>query len=272
MALSITTIRSTRRSIEAPILNARFIHAASALALAVVLWLAPAPRAFAARELLQLFVTEPYMEMHTAPGRGYPVTQVVARGESVDVLKRQTEWFKVRTERGVEGWVSERELAKAVLADGSPFVFNMGDRAGFTAHRWEGGVMLGDYAGATLVSGFVARSLTNNMKVELAASQFLGDLSNGYLLDLGLAHVIWPQWRFSPFITLGTGYERTTPKVTLAAPSKQNLQTGYIGLGARYYLGRRFFLRAEYRQHTVFTDRDSNEENREWKAGFAFFY
>ena len=38
----------------------------------------------AAHELLQLFVTQPYLELHTGPGRGYPVTQVVARGESVD--------------------------------------------------------------------------------------------------------------------------------------------------------------------------------------------
>jgi uncharacterized protein YgiM (DUF1202 family) len=253
-------------------LNARFAHFASALALVAALLLLPLQQAAAKRELLQLFVTEPYLELHTAPGRGFPVTQVVARGEAIDVLKRQTEWFKVRTERGVEGWAHERELAKTVLADGKPFVFPMGDRAGFTAHRWEGGVLLGDYAGATLVSTFAARSLTNNMKVELSVGQFLGNLSNGYLLDLGLTQVIVPEWRISPFITLGTGYQRLEPKVTLALPSKQNSQTAYVGLGARYYLGRRFFLRAEYRHHTVFTDRDSNEVKKEWKAGFAFFY
>ena len=75
----------------------------------------------AAHELLQLFVTQPYLELHTGPGRGYPVTQVVARGESVDVLFRRTDWFKVRTERGVEGWASARELTLATLADGSRF-------------------------------------------------------------------------------------------------------------------------------------------------------
>jgi uncharacterized protein YgiM (DUF1202 family) len=253
-------------------LNTRFAQAASVLALAIALLALPWQRAAAKGELLQLFVTEPYLELHTAPGRGFPVTQVVARGDSIDVLKRQTEWFKVRTERGVEGWAHEHELAKTVLADGSPFTFNMGDRAGFTAHRWEGGVMLGEYAGATLVSAYGARSLTNHMKVEISAGQFLGDLANGYVVEAGLTQVIMPEWRFSPFITLGTGYQRVEPKVTLALPSKQNSQVGYVGLGARYYLGRRFFLRAEYRHHTVFTDRDSNEVKQEWKAGFAFFY
>lgn len=228
--------------------------------------------AHAARELLQLFVTEPYLELHTAPGRGFPVAQVVARGESIDVLKRQTEWFKVRTERGVEGWASENDMARTALADGSPFTFSRGNLAAFTAHRWESGVMLGSYGGATLVSAYSARSLTNHMKLELAASQFLGNLSNGYLLDLGLSHVILPEWRVSPFLSLGTGYQRLTPKVTLAIPSKQNSQTAYAGVGVRYYLARRFLLRAEYRSHSVFTDRDSNEVKQEWKAGFAFFY
>ncbi len=226
----------------------------------------------AKRELLQLFVTEPYLELHTAPGRGYPVTQVVARGEVVDVLKRQTEWFKVRTERGIEGWAYERDLMKAQLGDGSPFVVRIGDLAGFTDHRWENGILAGSYGGATLISAYGAFSLTNETKVELTEGQFLGNLSNGYLLELGLNHVFLPARRFSPFVTLGTGYERVNPKGTLAVPLDQDSQTAYVGIGARLYIARRFFLRGEYRQHTVFTSRDSNEVKQEWKAGFAFFY
>ncbi|MDE2251308.1 MAG: SH3 domain-containing protein [Gammaproteobacteria bacterium] len=240
--------------------------------LALLLSLVPVLGLAAPRELLQLFVTEPFLELHTGPGRGYPVTQVVARGEAVDVLFRRTEWFKVRTERGVEGWAAERSLLSTVLADGSPFKFDRGDRQGFQSHRWEGGILTGDYAGATLVEGYLARSLTDNLKLELHAGQFLGNLSNGYVADLGLNHVFMPEWRFSPFVTLGTGVERTEPKATLVTPLNQNYQTAYAGAGARYYLTRRFFLRAEYRHHTVFTKSDANEVKQEWKIGFAFFY
>ena len=35
---------------------------------------------------LELVVTRPYLEMHTGPGRGYPVFYVIGRGESVKVL------------------------------------------------------------------------------------------------------------------------------------------------------------------------------------------
>jgi hypothetical protein len=40
----------------------------------------------------------------------------------------------------------------------------------------------------------------------------------------------------------------------------------------RFYITRRLFLRAEYKAHYVFTKRNQNEEEDEWKAGFAFFF
>ena len=108
--------------------------------LLLLLPLLAAPSVCGAREYLQVFVTEPYLELRTGPGRGFPVTQVVPRSESVDVLKRRTDYFKVRTERGIEGWASQKDMQKVVLADGTPFTFPLGDRAGFTSHRVEGGI------------------------------------------------------------------------------------------------------------------------------------
>lgn len=261
MERSITTTLSTRRwpTKVAPLIAAGLLALLGAAGAA-------------ARDYLQLFVVQPYLELHTGPGRGYPVTQVVARGESLDVLMRRTEWFKVRTERGVEGWAYEGDLQHATLADGSSFKIERGDRAGFASHRWESGVSAGAYAGATLISAYQALSLTDNLKLEIAGSQYLGNLSNGYLIDAGLAHVFMPEWFLSPFVTLGGGYERVEPKPTLALPVSSNNQSAYVGLGARYYLGRRLFVRFELRGHEVFTNQNSNEVKNEWKLGFAFFY
>jgi hypothetical protein len=228
--------------------------------------------AHAARELLQLFVTQPYLELHTGPGRGYPVTQVVARGESVDVLFRRTDWFKVRTERGVEGWAAARELQLATLADGSQFQVKMGDRAGFASHRWEAGIFAGDYAGATLIAAYGALSITDNLKIEVGASQYTGNVSDGELVEIGLAHVFMPEWRFSPLVDLGTGYRWVQPKATLATPVDRSDEVGYYGVGARFYLTRRFFLRGDFRKYVVFTRTNTNEVNEEWRLGFGFFY
>jgi hypothetical protein len=91
-------------------------------------------------------------------------------------------------------------------------------------------------------------------------------------VDLGLTHVFLPDWRISPFVSLGTGLVNIDPKGTLVAPLDRNDQTAYVGGGVRFYLTRRFFLRGEYKSHVVFTSRDDNEEVDEWKLGFAFFF
>jgi hypothetical protein len=197
---------------------------------------------------------------------------VVARGESVDVLFRRTDWFKVRTERGVEGWAAARELQLATLADGSQFQVKMGDRAGFASHRWEAGIFAGDYAGATLIAAFGALSITDNLKLEVGASQYTGNVSDGELVEIGLAHVFMPEWRFSPLVDLGTGYRWVQPKATLATPVDRSDEVGYYGVGARFYLTRRFFLRGDFRKYVVFTRTNTNEVNEEWRLGFGFFY
>jgi hypothetical protein len=231
-----------------------------------------APARSSAREYLQLFVTEPYLELHTGPGRGYPVFHVVARDASVDVLFRRTDWFKVRTERGVEGWASQSDLLKTVLADGTPFVFPLGDRAGFSSHTWEMGIFAGQYGAATLISGYAAFSFNSQLQLEAAVGNFLGKFTNGVTGDIGFAHIILPEARVSPFLTLGVGLVHTEPKATLVQPANRTEQSAYVGGGLRYYLTRRFFLRAEYKAHWIFTRRNVNEEADEWKLGFAFFY
>ena len=85
--------------------------------------------------------------------------------------------------------------------------------------------------------------------------------------------VFVPEWRLSPYFTLGTGVIYTEPKSTLVQSVDRDDQIGYVGGGLQFYLTRRFMLRTEYRNNIVFTSRDDNEEVDEWKyLGFAFFF
>ena len=187
MEPSITTTRSRRLRRTSLALAFVFACFLSVTALAKQTEEEKAAKEAAAQEkLLQVFVSEPYLELSTGPGRGYPVFHVVEREQSVDVLFRRTDWFKVRDEQGVEGWARARDMRRTKLADGSPFVFNLGDMAGFTTHDWEIGIGGGDYGGANLINAYGAYSLTDNMKVELTLSQFLGNSSNGCKAEVGL--------------------------------------------------------------------------------------
>ncbi len=236
---------------------------------------AEAPSAGVAAEelkLLQLFVAAPYLDLRTGPGRGYPVTQVVARGDSLDVIFRRTDYFKVRTARGVEGWAAARDLQDALLADGSKFSIDLGDRAGFQTHDWELGAMAGDFDGADLVSLYGARSINDNLKLEVSASQYLGEQRSGFMIEAGVTHVFAPEWRISPFVTFGGGLFRVDKDAQRPNLVDRTDQSAYAGVGARFYLTRRFFLRGEYKERIVFTSRNDNEELKEWKVGLAFFF
>jgi hypothetical protein len=141
------------------------------------------------------------------------------------------------------------------------------------SRRWQGGIMAGDFGGASEVSVFGGYAFSDNLSIELTLTHILGEFSNGASATLGLMHVFVPEWRASPYFTLGTGIIYTDPKSTLVRAEDRTDQIGYVGGGIQLYLTRRFMLRTEYRDNVVFTSRDDNEEVDEWKyLGFAFFF
>ena len=217
-------------------------------------------------------VADPYLEMHTGPGRGYPIFHVVDRGETVEIIMRRTDWFLVRTDRGKEGWVDRDQMELTLEPDGSAVTFRRSTREDFTNARWEAGVLAGDFGGANIVSLYGSYSVNPHVALELWGSQILGNFSNGWTASVNVVHETWPDWRISPFFTLGAGYIHTEPKSTIIQGEDRSDQIGHAGAGFRIYATRRFLLRAEYKSYVVFTSRDDNEEVEEWKVGFAFFF
>src|SRR5271163_2254918 len=84
------------------------------LALVLLLQTLHVGLAEAADKYLVLVVADPYLEMHSGPGRGFPIVYVIGRDELVTVLYSRTDWYKVRAPRGQEGWVRRADLAHAV--------------------------------------------------------------------------------------------------------------------------------------------------------------
>ena len=221
---------------------------------------------------VRVVVAEAYLEMYTGPGRGYPIDYVVERDGSVEILKRRTNWYKVRAENGHEGWVREADIELTLDAYGEPVRFSSVSRTEYLASRWEVGALTGDFGGANVITAYGAYSLTANLSLELSASQILGDFSNGYLGSANVVHQTWPEWRVSPFFTLGTGVVRTEPKTTLVAAEDRTDQYAQVGAGVRAWLTRRLIFRAEYKSYVILTSQDENEEVEEWKIGFGFFF
>jgi hypothetical protein len=217
-------------------------------------------------------VADPYLEMRSGPGRGFPVFHVVERGEAVRVDTRRTDWFQVVDDDGREGWVHRDQMAQTLLPAGEKLPIDDPTREEFGSHRREVGLLLGDYGGANVVTLYGAYSFNEHLAAELAFGHVLGDFSDGQYATLGVTHVPMPEWRIQPFLSIGTGVIRIRPEGTLVGTEDRTDQIAYAGIGVRAYIARRFMVRGEFKEYVVFTDRDENEEETEWKIGFAFFF
>lgn len=232
-----------------------------------------APVARAARdEPAAVVVQDAYVDLRTGPGRGYPAAWSVERGAAIELLRQRTDWIKVRTAGGREGWVHRAQLERTLTPDGAGVRVAGPDPAARTDHRWETSIVSGDFGGANLVGVRAAYAFTPTLVVCADASHLLGDYSNGWLGAVGLAHVFAPQWRVSPFVGLGGGVLSVSPKATLVQTEDRTDSIAYAGLGLRGFLNNRFLLQAEYRSYVVFPSRDENEEIDEWTVGFTYFF
>jgi hypothetical protein len=221
---------------------------------------------------VEVSVADPYLELRTGPGRGYPVFRVIPRGEKIEILFRRTDWFKIRDEHDKEGWAYRDNMQQTLLATGARLPLEDLSHRDFDGQPWELGALTGNFGGGNVNTAYLGYSLNRNLAAELGVAQTLGHAANGELFLLGLTHAPRPDWRLAPFLELGTGIVHIRPKATIVAPADRTEQIGYYGAGAKWYLTRRFIVRADYRNYVIFTKRDKNEDRNEWIAGFAFFF
>jgi hypothetical protein len=242
----------------------------------ISLWLVAAPSVARAgwwdSEQPDVYVVDPYLDIHTGPGRGYPKYYVAGQGETVTVLKRKTDWFKVRTERGKEGWVPLSQLRNTTDEAGETIDWGLIGREGFANRRTEFGFAGGDFDGARTLSAWGGYAFTPNIMLQVEASKILGDFSDGEMALASIVLTPFPEWWVSPYFALGTGILHVKPHTTVVQSEDRTDEIAHAALGANVWLSRRFVMRMEYRRHTVFTSRDDNQEIDQWKAGFSVFF
>lgn len=229
----------------------------------------------AAESYQKVIIADPYIELHTGAGSGYPIFHVIDRGEAITILKRRTDWFLIQTDKGMEGWVDRKQLSQTLAPAGEKVELKEITQAEFEQRHWEFGAMGGQFGGAASLGIYGGYAFSNNLSAEVTLSQALGSISSSmYVLGSLLAQP-FPEWRYSPYFALGTGVINTKPRSTIVSPRDTTSQLSYVGIGLRTYLTRRFIVRLEYNSYVIFNsnnDNESNEEIDEWKLGFAVFF
>ena len=220
-------------------------------------------------------VSDPYIDLRTGPGRGFPVFHVVEQNEQIQLVKRKTDWIKIRTLdkfRAKEGWVHVKDMHKTLDIDGKAIQIPIQGIEQFRSRNWTLGFNGGDLDGVVILMVFVSYYVIPRISAQLSATQILGNFTDGYMGNVNLTLSPFPEWRVSPFFTLGTGIIHTKPQTTVVQAEDRTDEIMHVGLGTAVYLTQRFVFRMEYKRHTILSSRKNNEEINEWKAGFSIFF
>jgi len=225
--------------------------------------------------LQQVEIADPYIEMHTGAGGGYPVFHVMERGALIEIIQQRASWFQVRNLEGLEGWVPFEQLSKTIAPNGEQIEFTQVTQEDFAERNWEWGVLGGDFGGAPVFTIYGSYLLNRSFATELSYSNSIGDLSSSSFYKIGVFMQPFPEWEYSPYFHLGTGVITVKPSATLIQPVDQDHQFANVSFGIRTHLTEKIIVRLEYSDYVLFSatkDNDNNEDIREWKAGFAVFF
>jgi len=247
---------------------------ATLLALAL-LALGGAVRAEDAPRSERLQVADPYLQLHTGPGRGYPVFFVAERHAWIVVEQRRTDWYRVRAEGpggAVTGWVHRSQLQTTLTEAGAQRTFRDLAVDDFLARRLEMGASWGRFEAEPMLKLWGAYRLTETLGLEAAIGQVQGLYAGSDVWHLNLTSEPWSDQRWSPAFGIGVGRFGNLPNASLvdATPTDANLANAAFGL--RVYITRRFVARVDYTIYTAFLGDDRSAEYRALTAGLSFFF
>ncbi len=209
---------------------------------------------------IEVTVNDAFINVYNAPGRGYPIFHVVERDETITLLKMKTDWIKIKTARGIEGWIKRSDVLLTLGPDGIAPEFADTKQADYLVDRFEVGAAFGDFEGAKSASMNLGYRFTKNLSTEIRLAQNTGQYSDSQIIAIAVLHQPFPEWRVSPFLGIGSGTLKTMPSTTLVQAEDREDHILQASLGVYIHITSRFFLRAEYINDYVLTSRNTNEE------------
>ena len=232
----------------------------------------PASSATAGASAERLQVTDPYLEMRTGPGRGFPVFHVAERTEWVSIELRHTDWYKVRTASDKLGWVHRSQLETTLTEAGGKKTFRDLVLDDYLTRRVQLGAAWGRFKSEPMLKMWTSYKLSDTLTAEATLGQVQGVFSGTDFWHLNLQSEPWSDRRLSPFFGIGFGQFKNIPNTSLVGNFTTNAKLGNATVGARFYLSDRFVLRADYSIYTAFLSDAKSSEYRAITAGLSFFF
>ena len=218
-----------------------------------------------------LEVVDPFIELHTAPGRGYPVFHVIEKGSLVELLKRKTNWYKVRSDSGQEGWTKAAQLGRTLQPTGLPADLPEVGHGEYVASSWRVGFTAGLFEQSSSFSLSVGYRPLTWMGAELEAGKIYNRSVTSDYYSANLIVEPFQQWDVTPYALAGVSRFEFDARQKVLLSDLDDADAVAFGGGLSYYIGRNFLVRAEYRVYSVSSNSDSTGLS-EWKIGLNTFF
>ena len=220
----------------------------------------------------KLQITDPYIELRTGPGRGFPIFFVAPRNDQIEIELRHTDWFKVRTEGGKVGWVERSQLESTLTASGAKKSFRDVLLDDYLSRKVQLGFGYGRFKSEPMLKLWTSYRLSETLSLEGTLGQVQGVFSGTDLWHLNLLAEPWADRRFSPYFSVGVGKFSNFPNQSLIGATTTSAKLANASLGARFYLTERFVLRADYTLYTAFVSDQRSTEYHAFTGGISFFF
>lgn len=223
----------------------------------------------------RLQVADPFIELRTGPGRGYPVFHVVERSGWIRVELRRTDWYRVRSETsqgGVVGWVHRSQLLATLTEAGTGKTFRDLLLDDYLSRRVEFGAAWGKMRAEPMTKVFMGVRFGDTLGSELTFGQVQGDFAGSEFWHLALVSEPWSHQRLSPFMSFGFGRFRNVPNTSLVQAQTVNANLGSASFGLRWYLSERLVARLDWSLYSNFVSDQRSLELRATTLGVSFFF
>jgi hypothetical protein len=243
---------------------------AQAAACVMVALTGAAPTLAAAAEKVQ--ITDPYVELRTGAGRGFPVFHVAPRAEWIELVERRTDWFKVRAANGAEGWVNRAQLETTLTEAGTTKAFRDVLLDDYLQRKLELGGAWGQFKSEPMLKVWAAYRFSDALSVEGTIGQVQGAFSGTEYWHVNVNVEPWSDRRLSPFFGVGLGKFKNIPNASLVDAFTTNANLANAAIGLRYYIAERFVARLYYSIYTAFVSDIDSADYRAVTLGLAFFF
>jgi Bacterial SH3 domain len=229
----------------------------------------PAPRSRKS-ELVQ--IVDPYIELRSGPGRGYPIFFVAPRNDWIEIELRHTDWFRIRTEDDKVGWVSRQQLETTLTAAGGTKSFRDVLLDDYLSRKVQLGAAWGHFKSEPMLKLWTSYRVSDTLSIEGTLGQVQGVFSGTDLWHVDILVEPWSDHRISPFFGVGVGKFKNFPNNSLIGAQDTNAKLAVARIGVRYYLTERFVMSGDYALYTAFISDQRSTEYKAWTLGLSFFF